>query len=95
MRVSICSSITRSICRNVLYSSDRYSSKHSERLHEMFRATSFNFFSVKIPLKEASLEEKIHHKVEKVDKKGRENEALYRNLFGFFDLEVKNSSKTW
>jgi hypothetical protein len=59
------------------------------------RATSFNFFSVKIPLKEASLEEKIHHEVEKVDEEGRENEALYRNLFDFFDLEVKNFSKTW
>jgi hypothetical protein len=53
------------------------------------RATSFNFFSVKIPLKEASLEEKIHHEVESNQRftveERRENEALYRNLFDFFD----------
>jgi hypothetical protein len=57
----------------------------------MRRANSFRFFCVKVPLKVASLEEKNHRKVEK----GRENEALYWNLFDFFDLVVKNSSKTW
>jgi hypothetical protein len=58
------------------------------------RATSFNFFSVKIPLKTVCLEEKIHHEVKKVEEE-RENKALYRNLFDLFDFVVKKSSKTW
>jgi hypothetical protein len=55
------------------------------------RAHSFTFFSVKIPLKAAYFEEKIYREVEEVEE-GRENEALYRNLF---DAAVKKSSKTW
>jgi hypothetical protein len=43
-------------------------------------------------LKAAYFEEKIYREVEKV-KEGRENE-VYRNLFDFFDVAVKNSSKT-
>ncbi|MDR1306667.1 MAG: hypothetical protein LBK74_03740, partial [Treponema sp.] len=63
------------------------------------RANSFRFFSVKVPLKVASLEEKNHREVESnlrfAVEEGRENEALYWNLFDFFDVVVKNSSKTW
>jgi hypothetical protein len=55
------------------------------------RANSFRFFSIKVPLKVASLEEKNHREVKKVEE-GKENEALYWN---FFDFAVKNSSKTW
>jgi hypothetical protein len=49
------------------------------------------FFSVKIPLKAAWFEEKIYREVVEVEE-GRENEVLYRNLFG---LAVKISFKTW
>jgi hypothetical protein len=57
------------------------------------RATALTFFDVKIPLQAVYFEEKIHRKVAKV-KKGRENEALYRNLFALFAFVVKNSFKT-
>jgi hypothetical protein len=63
------------------------------------RALPFNFFSVKIPLKPACLEEKIHHEVKSNHRfaveEERENKALYRNLFDLFDFVVKKSSKIW
>jgi hypothetical protein len=55
------------------------------------RASAFTICSIKILLKAAYREEKIHRKAEKV----KENRALYRNFFDLLDLAVKISSKTW
>jgi hypothetical protein len=52
------------------------------------------FFGVKISLDAAYFEEKIHHKVEKVEEE-RENEALFRKISGLHGLAVKISSKIW
>jgi hypothetical protein len=48
-------------------------------------ATSFNFFSIKIPLKAVYLKKKFTTKANK-SKKEEKNEALYRNLFALFSL---------
>jgi hypothetical protein len=44
------------------------------------RATSFNFFSVKIPLKAAGFEEKIHHEVEKVKARKRKRDFVPEHI---------------
>jgi hypothetical protein len=56
----------------------------------LYRAAAFTFFSVKISLKTACFEEKIHHEAgdwQKRRSKGRR--LLYRNFFDFFDFVAK------
>jgi hypothetical protein len=55
------------------------------------RAPAFTFFSIKIPLKVVCSEEKKLPQGRKSQKR-KKNEALYRTLFDFFDLAVKNFS---
>jgi hypothetical protein len=56
------------------------------------RAPVFTFFNLKISLKVAGFEEKIHREVKKVEEvfKGKPLFSLY--FFDLFDLVVKNSS---
>jgi hypothetical protein len=63
----------------------------SEVQYSNNQGTGIYFFSVKIPLKAACFEEKIHRQVEEGREKGTES----KNSFDFFDFVVKISSKTW
>jgi hypothetical protein len=58
------------------------------------RASTFTFFNIILPLKTAYFEEKIHRKVEKVEKGSKKGPGS-KNLFDLFDFEVKILPKIW
>jgi hypothetical protein len=51
-----------------------------------FRANAFRFFSIKIPLKTACLEEEYHHEVEKVEVRKKER-GFVLELIRLFRLD--------